>query len=226
MRFTDSEQSLYCRLPEEWDKSTQNIQGFIMAEKIGMAIRAPFLAVHVLILLLATSSPIEAIELDETIDVCTGCHGDGRLPSQPDIPIIHGQQYYYLYTQLKDYKAGRRDSEFMTDIVADLTKQEMKALAQYFSEKTWPTNGSRANDADASIAQSAATAGMCVQCHLGGYEGTSGTPRLAGQQSGYLERTMFEFKDKIRINAQAKGSLFATYDEADIAAMARYLAGF
>jgi hypothetical protein len=37
---------------------------------------------------------------------------------------------------------------------------------------------------------------------------------------------MLEFKDKIRMNAQAKGSLMATYDESDIGALARYLAGF
>lgn len=197
-----------------------------MAEKIGMAIRATFLAVPFLILSLVTSSPIGAIELDETIEVCTGCHGEGGLPSEPDIPIIYGQHFYYLYVQLKDYKAGRRDSEFMTDIVGDLTKEEMKALAQYFSEKTWPSNGFRANGADAAIAESAATSGMCVQCHLGGYEGNSGVPRLAGQQTAYLERTMLEYRDKIRMNAQAKGSLFATYDEADIAALARYLADF
>jgi hypothetical protein len=36
---------------------------------------------------------------------------------------------------------------------------------------------------------------------------------------------MFEFKNKIRRNAEAKGSLFATYDDATISAIARYLAG-
>jgi cytochrome c553 len=50
-------------------------------------------------------------------------------------------------------------------------------------------------------------------------------PRLAGQQLGYLERTMLEFKNKIRRNSPAKGSLFATFDDVDIEALARYLAG-
>ena len=67
---------------------------------------------------------------------------------------------------------------------------------------------------------------MCVQCHLGGYEGNSRVPRLAGQHTAYLERTMLEFKNRIRMNAQAKGSLFATYDDVDIEALARYLAGY
>ena len=190
-----------------------------------MANRTSILAIPVLILWLLFLPSVQAVELTEKIEICAGCHGDTGLPAQKDIPIISGQEYYYLYVQLKDYKAGRRDSEFMTDIVQDLTKEEMKALAQHFSEKAWPRNGFRANDTDAAVAQSAATSGMCVQCHLGGYEGSSRVPRLAGQQVAYLERTMLEFKNKIRMNAQAKGSLFATYGDEDIAAMARYLAG-
>lgn len=180
----------------------------------------------ILILILIMSSPVQATELEKTIKVCTECHGNGGLPSRPDIPIIHGQHYYYLYVQLKDYKAGRRDHEIMTDIVAGLTKEEMRALAKHFSEKTWPHNSLRVNDSDIAIAKSAANSGQCVQCHLGGYEGTSGVPRLVGQQVAYLERTMLEYKDKIRMNAQAKGSLFATYENTDITALARYLAGF
>jgi len=197
-----------------------------MTTIIPAAIRTPFLAIPVLILLLLTSSPVRAVDLNERIEVCTGCHGENGLPTQPDIPIIWGQQFYYLYTQLKDYKAGRRDSEFMTDIVRDLTKEEMQELAQYFSEKNWPSNGFRAHDSDITSAEKSATAGMCVQCHLGGYEGSSRVPRLAGQQPAYLERTMLEFKDKIRTNDSAKASLLATFDQADIGALARYLAGF
>ena len=191
-----------------------------------MTTRTSFLAVPALILLMLTSGSAQAIDLKETVEVCTGCHGEKGLPTQPDIPIIWGQEFYYLYVQLKDYKAGRRDSEFMTDILLGLTKEEMKALALYFSEQSWPLNGFRANDPDVAIAKSAANAGQCVQCHLGGYEGSSRVPRLAGQQVDYLERTMLEFKNKIRMNARAKSSLFATYDDADLGALARYLAGF
>ena len=197
-----------------------------MTTKHFMAIRTPFLAVPVLILFLFMPWPAQAVDLNETIEVCTGCHGDNGLPTQSDIPIIWGQEFYYLYVQLKDYKAGRRDSEFMTDIIGDLSKEEMQALAQHFSEKKWPSNVFRANDTDVAIAESAVSSGMCVQCHLGGYEGSSRVPRLAGQQTAYLERTMLEFKNKIRMNAQAKGSLFATYDDADLGALARYLAGY
>ena len=124
-----------------------------MTTKLLTAIRTSFLAAPV-ILWLFTPWPAQAVDLSETIEVCTGCHGDNGLPTQSDIPIIWGQEFYYLYVQLKDYKAGRRDSEFMTDIIGDLSKEEMQALAQHFSEKKWPPNGFRANDTDVAIAVS------------------------------------------------------------------------
>jgi cytochrome c553 len=46
-----------------------------------------------------------------------------------------------------------------------------------------------------------------------------------GQQPDYLERTMLEYRDRIRLNSGDKVTLLATYGDADIRAMARYLAG-
>jgi cytochrome c553 len=165
------------------------------------------------VLILLLSSGARADGLAEKIEICTVCHGAAGLPDRADIPIIWGQEYYYLYVQLKDYKAGRRHNAQMSGIAATLTRQEMKDLAQHFSSQAWP-------------GEVASAAGLCVQCHLGGYEGNSRTPRLAGQQLAYLERTMLEFKKKERMNSPAKASLLAAYEDKDIAAMAHYLAGY
>lgn len=159
-------------------------------------------------------------------ELCTACHGADGLPARANIPIIWGQEFYYLYVQLKDYKAGRRENEIMQEIVADLEKADMQALAQHFSMQPWPRIGFRAEETDRAKGASATSAGLCTQCHLGGYEGDSRNPRLSGQQPAYLERTMLEFKNKVRMNSPAKSSLMAAYEDADIAAMARYLAGF
>jgi cytochrome c553 len=67
---------------------------------------------------------------------------------------------------------------------------------------------------------------MCVQCHLGGYEGDSRIPRLAGLQPEYLKKTMLDFKTKARANSPAKGSLMASYSNEDIEALADFVAGF
>lgn len=177
-------------------------------------------------LLLGLCGPSVAAELGERIALCTTCHGEAGLPEDPQVPIIWGQHFYYIYVQLKDYKAGRREHEIMSQIVVDLSKQEMQALAQHFSEQAWPAIGFRSSDRDVAQGETAASAGQCVQCHLGGYEGNSRVPRLAGQKASYLERTMLDFKHKKRKNSPSKSPLLASYDAGAIAAMARYLAGF
>ncbi len=169
---------------------------------------------------------VEAGEHDavrDALEQCVACHGKKGASEQPDIPILAGQHFYYLYVQLKDFKSGLRKDDVMGAIAAELDKAQMKALAQYFSEQTWPQIGYRADPATAAKGETATAAGQCVQCHLGGYEGDSRIPRLAGQYPRYLKKTMADFKHRKRLNSPAKSSLFASYGEDDIQAMADFL---
>jgi len=169
----------------------------------------------------ATAADVPA----ETLAVCARCHGEAGVPTDRDVPIIWGQEFYYLYVQLKDFKAGRRVNDAMSDIIADLDKETMQALAQYFSEQTWPRIGYTPPAGAEAKALAALDAGECFACHLGGFEGNSRVPRLAGQQPAYLERTFREFKTRIRLNAPFMNSLLNTYSDEDIVAVAQYLAG-
>ena len=159
------------------------------------------------------------------IKQCASCHGENGATLQPTFPILSGQHFYYLYVQLKDFKSGLRKNEIMGPIASQLEKPQMKLLAKYFSEQDWPNLGYRADSAAEMRGETATGAGQCVQCHLGGYEGDSRIPRLAGQHPEYLLSTMTDFKHKKRLNSAAKSSLFVTYDEDDIRAMSEYLAG-
>ncbi|MCP5073213.1 MAG: cytochrome c4 [Rhodobacteraceae bacterium] len=163
--------------------------------------------------------------LEERVELCVTCHGKEGLPTQEDAPIIWGQHYYYLYVQLKDYKAGRRANEIMQGIVEEMSRAQMKELAQYFSEKKWPKISFRAEEAASVAGETATAAGQCPQCHLGGYEGNSRVPRLNGQTQPYLAKTMKEFKNKVRLNSPAKSSLMNSYSDKDVDDMASYLAG-
>ena len=165
----------------------------------------------------------DAFDLEKTVAVCTTCHGADGVPAQADIPVVWGQQFYYLYVQLKDYKAGRRANEFMESIVAGFDRDQMKALAAYFAEKPWPkiVTGKDSDTARAGRVQT--VAGQCSQCH-NRYLGDSRIPRLAGQQREYLLRTMLEFKHKVRLNSAAKGSLMNSYDDGGIEQIAHFLA--
>ena len=162
----------------------------------------------------------------EKLELCVACHGEGGASSQPEFPILAGQHLYYLYVQLKDFKSGYRKNDEMGLIAAELDKEEMLTIAEYFSEQTWPRIGFRADPAIAGKGETAAAAGQCVQCHRGGYEGDSRIPRLAGQHRAYLNKTMLDFKHKVRNNSPAKSTLMTSFGDADIAAMADFLAGF
>ena len=160
----------------------------------------------------------------ETLETCFGCHGENGASAQPQFPILAGQHFYYLYVQLKDFKAGRRQSTEMAPIVAQLSKEDMRNIARFFSEQEWPNVGYRAEPGLAKTGEIATVAGQCVQCHLGGYEGNSRIPRVAGQYVQYLRKTMLDFKSKARNNSPAKSSLMKTYSAEEIAGMAEFLA--
>jgi cytochrome c553 len=166
----------------------------------------------------------EYAPLRDRLETCFVCHGENGASKEPEFPIIAGQHLYYLYVQMKDFKAGRRRGERMEEVVRELSRDEMRALAKFFSEQSWPSTGYRGDPDLARDGSTAANAGQCFQCHRGGYEGDSRNPRLAGQHARYLEKTMRDFKSKTRNNSPAKSSLMGSYSAEDIAGLAEFLA--
>jgi len=162
-------------------------------------------------------------DLEATVEICAACHGEHGVPIEQDIPVIWGQQFYYLYVQMKDYKAGRRANETMQPMIEEFNRDQMKALATYFSEKSWPGIATEKDSGKARGGQSQTAAGQCAQCH-NKYLGDSRVPRVAGQQEAYLLRTMLDFKNKVRLNSPAKGSLLKSFEDASIEDVAHFLA--
>ena len=177
-----------------------------------------------LLLLSSYANADEYAEIRAALQTCVACHGENGASTQPQYPILAGQHLHYLYVQMKDFKSGFRASPIMAPMVANLEKNQMLLIAQYFSEQTWPRIGYRGEKEKVQQGEQATVAGQCVQCHLGGYEGNSRVPRLAGQYPEYLTKTMADFKNKVRTNSPAKGSLMDSYSDADIAAMAQFMA--
>lgn len=178
----------------------------------------------VILMALLTGPAFAQDAIEEKAMVCSACHGENGVPTQPDVPIIWGQHVGYLYLQLKDYKSGYRKHDIMNAIAADLEKEDMLALAEYFNKKPWPVVPFTASDADAKIAENMAVAGLCSECHLSGFLGDSTIPRAGGQTVTYLEKTLLAFKTRERGNNPDKSNLIQTYSDDDIKAMARYLA--
>jgi cytochrome c553 len=175
---------------------------------------------------LAVATAPHAQEFDaasEAAEVCAACHGADGIPANPEAPVIAGQQFYYLYVQLRDYAAGRRQNDTMTPMASNYTKEQMQALATWFSQQPWPDLPAESAADVASEAQRAMSAGECSQCH-NQYLGDSRIPRLAGQSVTYLDQTMRDFKTDTRKNAADMSNLLESYSDDDLQAIAKYLA--
>jgi cytochrome c553 len=167
-----------------------------------------------------------ADEIAQKAAVCAACHGEAGVPVDKTIPVLWGQNEGYIYIELRDMKKGARKNEAMAQVVKDLSRDDMLALAAYFAAKPW-TNLNQPRAAAAEPAQFAAMARSagCPGCHQEGYKGAGTQPRLAGQSAAYLEKTMLDFRSGARANNAWMKDLLQTYSPADIAEMARVLAG-
>lgn len=173
-----------------------------------------------------TMTPLCAESLDEQVQVCAGCHGENGKPVDKTVPIIWGQQTGYLYIQLRDFKRGDRKSEVMQPIASGFERNDMLAIAEYFSKKPWPDLGQPRAPKD--VAQRARTADGsigCTGCHLDQFQGDSTVPRLAGQGRDYLARTMADFRTRARGNNPGMSDLMIATPVDDLTALAEYLAG-
>jgi cytochrome c553 len=164
--------------------------------------------------------------VEQKAQLCAACHGANGIPQQMTTPVIWGQQLGYLYVELRDYKSGARKSDQMAGVAGMLERDDMLALAQYFSQKPWPDlQQSRPSQAVAAQALRATTSVVCTSCHQEGYKGEGTQPRLAGQRKEYLAQSMSDFRDRKRGNNPGMSDLMNSISPDDIAAIADYLAG-
>jgi cytochrome c553 len=164
--------------------------------------------------------------VEQKAQLCSACHGESGVPQQKTTPVIWGQQLGYLYVELRDYKSGARKNAQMSAVAAGLEREDMMGLAQYFSQKPWPSLGQPpAPQAVAAQALRATTSVVCTSCHQESYLGEGTQPRLAGQQKDDLAQTMLDFRDGKRANNPGMSDLMKSISESDIAAIAEYLAG-
>ena len=71
---------------------------------------------------------------------CFLCHGATGDSSSPLYPKLAGQNEAYLLKQLRNIKAGERDSNDMRKVVADMSDDDMRAAAHFFSHQQ-PSRG-------------------------------------------------------------------------------------
>jgi cytochrome c553 len=167
-----------------------------------------------------------AQSIEEKAQACAACHGENGIPLDKSWPVIWGQHQGYLYLQLRDFKSGARKSDVMGPIAQALERDEMLAIALYFSQKAWP-NLRQARPLDAVATQAARTNASvgCTGCHQAGYQGEGTQPRLAGQSADYILKSMMDFRTRMRRNNPGMSDLMNATSEDELKAVAAYVAG-
>jgi cytochrome c553 len=203
----------------------------VRSERLGRTLRGPLcgrLRVTVIAILLASlPAGAHSETIEEKAQVCAACHGENGVPPEQSfpVPVIWGQNLGYLFFQLRDFKSGSRKNDVMSPIAEALLREELMALAQYFSKKPWPKlQQPHPPAAAAALAQRANASVVCTSCHQEGFIGEGTQPRLAGQERAYLEKTMTEFQSGARANNPGMTDLMKSLTPQDVSALAAWLA--
>ncbi len=163
---------------------------------------------------------------------CQLCHGSTGQSSYPDYPKLAGQNADYLTRQLANFKTGVRTSAVMREQVADLTGDEMRALALYFSEQKLIPDVAF-DPALAELGRDLYFNGnpdtgvtACVACHGPRGRGAMYLPRIAGQHAKYIEKQIHAFLDHSRGSPDmVMHKVVENISEPEIEAVAQFLSG-
>jgi len=178
------------------------------------------------LLIVALPTAARTVSLEDNIAMCGACHGENGIPQEKTTPVIWGQTEGYLYLQMRDYKRGDRKNDQMTPVAEQLERDDMFALAKYFSQKKWPSLGQPAAPPDVVARARRANGSVgCTGCHQDSYLGEGTQPRLAGQSKDYMLQTMLDFRSRQRGNNPGMSDLMKATSEDDIKAVAEYAAG-
>ena len=142
------------------------------------------------------------------VESCDGCHGVDGVSEWSDMPSIAGIDAFVHSEALYIYQDVARpcaDSEFrrgdtsrpatnMCDIAADLTEDDIEAIAAHYADLPF-VPARQAFDADLAATGASIHDAGCAICHSdGGSNPADESSILAGQWMGYLRSTFEHYK--------------------------------
>ena len=164
--------------------------------------------------------------------VCQACHtADGSRGAAAN-PILAGQFPEYLAKQLHDFKSGKRQNAIMQGMAAPLSEEDIVNITAFYASKQAKPGAARNKDTvllgeriwRGGIADRKIPA--CAGCH-----GPAGAglpiqyPMLAGQHAEYTEAQLLAFRSGARANNAQMTGVAAKMNDAEIKAVADYIAG-
>lgn len=157
---------------------------------------------------------------------CAPCHGVDGNPSVGNFPVLAGQNFRYLYLQLRDFKDGRRRDPTMDLIAAKLSREDMLDLAAHFAARKPAPTGFKPDPARAARGREKAAAALCSMCHLAEFRGQNEIPRVAGQHYEYVVKQLRDFRAHRRTNDAGNMTAVArSLSDQDIEDLAHYIGG-
>ena len=194
---------------------------------------------NTLVLTLLSLSTLQSVAADEknstekTVQtVCAACHGADGNSAVPQNPKLAGQIPEYLLKQLTNFKEGKRANAVMAGMVANLTPDDMKELANYYSAQKINLSKAKTNGV-ASLGEKIYRAGnpasgvpACASCHGANGAGIPKQfPRLSAQHADYTLTQMKAFRSGERANAPMMMTIAAKMTDAEIQAVSDYVEG-
>src|SRR5690606_38167675 len=171
-------------------------------------------------------------------EVCAACHGQDGNSAAPTNPKIAAQHPEYLRKQLMDFKdpegdaPAARQSPIMTPLVADLTEEDMRNLAAYYSAQAAKPSAARAKDL-VELGRDIYRGGIeekgvpaCSGCHGPTRSGIPAPyPSTRGQFAEYTEAQLVAFRSGARANNPAMTAIASRLSDREIKAVSDYAAG-
>jgi cytochrome c553 len=164
--------------------------------------------------------------------VCAACHTADTSRGAPANPILKGQHPEYLVKQLQEFKSGKRPSAVMKGFAAALTEDDMRNVAAFYASKP-ASPGTAKSKATIALGEKIYRGGIgerqvpaCAGCHGPLASGIpSQYPRLRGQHADYTEAQLLAFRANTRPNSAQMTGVVSKMNDAEIKAVADYIAG-
>jgi cytochrome c553 len=167
---------------------------------------------------------------------CAACHGVDGNSVTPTWPSLAGQSEAYIVRQLQAFRDQQRSDVGMQQFASTLSDQDMHDIGAYFAAQTLQPKG--ADPQFVSLGEDIYRGGIpergiaaCIACHgpQGHGNPMAAFPRINGQHSAYLAKTLQEYAAGTRRSDADKNQMMRNVAELlledEINALASYVQG-
>jgi cytochrome c553 len=163
---------------------------------------------------LAADAPLKGdpAKGSEKAATCVACHGLNGNSTNPEWPVIAGQNAAYAHDQVIRIRDGKRPVVLMQPMVKDLTDQDVADIAAFFATQTpagleadpsyWQAGEQLYRNGDAARGIPA-----CAACHgpVGRGVPAAGYPALQAQHAVYTVKQLNDYASDVRYSKDDAG---------------------